>query len=84
VKHYATPDFWAGYRNLPSHIREVADKNFTLLKMDPRHPSLHFKKIGKIWSVRIGLFHRALAVKADDGFLWFWIGSHSEYDKLVG
>jgi hypothetical protein len=35
-------------------------------------------------SVRVGLRYRALAVQMDDGYLWFWIGSHANYDRLVG
>lgn len=33
-----------------------------LLKCNPRHPSLHFKKVGRFWSVRVGLHHRAIGV----------------------
>jgi hypothetical protein len=43
----------------------------------------HFKKIGKYWSVRVGIHYRALAVEVEDGLLWFWIGSHAEYDRLM-
>jgi hypothetical protein len=53
------------------------------LKADHRHPSLHFKKIGKFYSIRIGLTYRALAVEIPDGLAWFWIGNHSEYDRLI-
>jgi len=45
---------------------------------------LHLKKIGRYWSVRVGLHFRALGIDVDDGILWFWIGSHADYDKLVG
>jgi hypothetical protein len=45
---------------------------------------LHFKKIGRFWSVRLGLFYRALGVNIPEGVLWFWIGSHADYDNLVG
>ncbi|WP_238527280.1 hypothetical protein [Methylomonas methanica] len=69
---------------MPIEIQRLADKNFELLKTDPSHPSLQFKKVGKVWSARIGISYRALAVPVDDGFLWVWIGSHAEYDKLVG
>jgi hypothetical protein len=72
------------YKALPSSIRKLADANFALLKRNPRHPSLQFKKVGRFWSVRVGLRYRALAVEADDGYLWFWIGSHADYDRLIG
>ena len=55
-------------------MRELANKNFELLKSDPRHPSLHFKKMGKnIVQQRVGIRDRALGVEIDDGILWFWI-----------
>ena len=57
--------------------------NFEPLKKDPFHPSLHFKKVGRFWSVRVGLKYRALAVQDGDAIVWFWIGSHSEYEKLI-
>jgi hypothetical protein len=84
VNHHAPPDFWACYRALPASVRELADKSFGLLNADPTHPSLHFKKVGRFWSVRVGLHHRAVAVEAPDGLVWFWIGTHAAYDKLVG
>ncbi len=64
-------------------VRETAERNFQLLKADTRHPSLHFKKIGKYYSVRIGLSYRALGVSVPEGVLWFWIGSHADYDALI-
>jgi hypothetical protein len=84
VNHHASPRFWRCYDALPGRIRELADKNFELLKADPTHPSLHFKRVGRFHSVRVGLHYRALGVDADDGVLWFWIGSHAEYDALNG
>lgn len=59
-------------------------RNTALLKTDPNHPSLHFKKVGRFRSCRVGLHHRVLGVDAPEGILWFWIGTHAEYDKLVG
>ena len=84
MKHLASPEFWVAYERLPSAIQKLADKNFALLKTDPRHPSLHFKQVGEFWSVRVGLRYRALAVSFDDALLWFWIGSHAEYDTWIG
>jgi hypothetical protein len=84
VKHFASPKFWAAYEALSPQVRKLADANYALLKRDPRHPSLQFKKVGRYWSVRVGLRYRALAVEVEDGHLWFWIGSHAEYDKLIG
>lgn len=84
MNHHASPDFWACYRALPVEIQELADKSFELLKADHQHPSLRLKKVGRFWSARVGLHYRALAVEAPDGLLWFWIGTHAQYDKIVG
>ena len=83
MRHYVSPKFWALYETLPKEIRSLADKNYQLLKADPRHPSLHFKKLGRHWSVRIGSHRRALAIQVEGGMYWFWIGTHAEYDKLA-
>jgi len=72
------------YQSLPAEIRELADKNYALLKTDSRHPSLHFKRIGNLWSVRVGDHYRVLGTTIDVGIYWVWIGTHAEYDKLVG
>ncbi|MGH7825512.1 MAG: hypothetical protein ACREQ7_10120, partial [Candidatus Binatia bacterium] len=71
-------------RALPKPIQELADKNFELLKSNPSHRSLRFKKVGKYRAARVGLRYRALATEAGEDLLWFWIGAHSEYDKMVG
>ena len=69
---------------LPAAIQQLADQAYARLKQNPRHPSLHFKKTGRYWSARVGLSHRVLAVETPDGLLWFWIGTHAEYDRIVG
>jgi len=84
LTHHASPDFWVCYRSLPPEVQQLADKAYELLKRNPRHPSLHLKKVGRFWSVRVGTHYRALAVEASDGLVWFWIGTHAEYDKLLG
>jgi hypothetical protein len=69
-------------------LRDLADKNFELLKHSLDHPSLRFKKVrgrNGLWSARVGLHYRALATEVEGGgWHWFWIGSHAEYDRLIG
>jgi len=81
--HRTTDRFWKYFEKLPEPTRGLARQNFELLKADPRHPSLHFKKIGKFWSVRVGLDYRALAVEDEEDFIWVWIGSHDEYERML-
>lgn len=84
MRHWASSEFWQAYQRLPKHIRALADKNYDLLKRDPKHPSLHFKQIGRNWSVRVGARYRALGVEVEGGVLWFWIGTHADYDRMIG
>ncbi len=81
-KHKASTSYWFHYRQLPPEVQRTADRCFQFLKTNPRHPSLQFKKVGQVWSVRVGLGHRALATEIPEGCLWIWIGPHDEYDKI--
>jgi len=83
VRHYASSKFWTLYQALPPNVRDLADKNFQLLKSNPQHPSLHFKRIGALWSVRVGARYRALGIEVEGGIQWIWIGSHAEYDNII-
>ena len=83
MSHSASPAFWECNKQLPNAIQALADKNFALLKDNPDHPSLHFKKVGPYRSARVGRDFRAIAVETDDGLLCFWIGNHAEYDRLI-
>ncbi len=80
------PRFWQHYQQLPVAVQELADKNYERLKSDPFHASLHFKKVGRrkeLWSVRVGDHYRALGRDKPEGVVWFWIGTHAEYDRLI-
>ncbi len=70
MKHYTSSGFWKFYRNLPAEVQELADKSYELLKANPRHPSLHLKRIEELWSVRIGLHTRAIGIDVPDGIQW--------------
>ena len=88
MEHRATEGFWRAYQALPPEIRSRAGKQFALLKSNPQYPSLQFKKVGEshgqeVWSARVILNYRALALKRADGFLWFWIGDHKSYEALM-
>jgi hypothetical protein len=88
MEHRATDEFWRAYDALPEAIRKRADKQFSMLKVNPKHPSLQFKRVGEsrgqtVWSARVTLNYRALALERRDGFLWFWIGDHARYEQLI-
>ena len=86
MKHTASQRFWQCLEALPADVQKLAHRNFALLKASPGHPSLHFKSLGngRFFSARVGLHHRALGLPVPGGVHWFWIGTHGEYDKLVG
>jgi hypothetical protein len=65
-------------------VQRQAKQRFHLWQANPRHPSLHFKLIAReVWSVRINRDYRALARVRDDLAVWFWIGTHAQYDQLL-
>ena len=83
MKHYTSSDFWTLYWELPAEVRELADKNYALLKENINHPSLQLKRIEELWSVRVGKHYRAIGIDAVNGIQWIWIGSHADYDKFI-
>ena len=88
MENRATSAFWREYRALAPDIQRRADRQFSLLKANPQHPSLQFKKIGErqgqeLWSARVTLNYRVLALKRPYGYLWFWIGGHETYEILI-
>lgn len=83
MTHFATPGFWFHYRSLPETVQRQADLRFQLLRNDPSHPSLRLKKVGEFYSVRVSLNIRALAKARAGGLVWFWIGNHDSYEKLI-
>jgi hypothetical protein len=86
VKSHTTARFRRAYEGLPDHIRRQARQAYKLFQQDPYHPGLRFKQIHPskpILSVRAGLDYRALGIRNNDDLVWFWIGSHADYDKLI-
>jgi hypothetical protein len=81
----ASKDFWESYDALPGNIQQLAKRRYRLWLKDPWHSSFRFKPVGKYWSVRVSRDYRALGVRLDaTTIVWFWIGSHSDYDAMIG
>jgi hypothetical protein len=81
-----TRRFRESFARLPKSVQRQARAVYRLFQQNPAHPSLHFKTVhttGLIYSVRVGLDYRALGLREADVMIWFWIGSHADYDKLV-
>lgn len=79
-----TADFWKLYENLPPDAQKLARDKFRLWRADTFNASLHFKPLFEdVWSVRINQSYRALARRHGDLIVWFWIGSHADYDHML-
>jgi hypothetical protein len=86
MKSTTTDPFHNLLASLPENVRQQAKRNYELFKQNPYHPSLQFKQVNPsvpIYSVRIGRGYRALGRKDGNEITWFWIGTHSDYDKLL-
>jgi len=85
VTSKASSDFWNCFEKLPPPLQRQARKQYQLFRKNPSHPSLQFKELRPgLVSVRVTRKVRALTHRHADAILWFWIGSHAEYDKLLG
>jgi plasmid maintenance system killer protein len=86
IESRTTRQFWRLFKNLPADVQEVAKRAYRVFRDNPAYPGLHFKKLegeDNIYSVRIGLEYRALAVLRGNRAVWYWIGGHAEYDRLI-
>ena len=83
MRSRAVKSFWDSYNRLPRQIQRLADKQHRLWLENPRHPSLHFKKVGDYWSARVNDDYRAVGILDGDTLIWFFIGTHAEYEALL-
>jgi hypothetical protein len=86
MKSVTTAEFRKLLRDLPNEIRGQAFKAYRLWWSDQRHPAVRYKKVHEnpaVWSASIGIHYRALAAINGDRVVWFWIGSHAEYDHIL-
>jgi mRNA-degrading endonuclease RelE of RelBE toxin-antitoxin system len=86
LKSVTTNRFRKAFARLPKDIQQKARQTYQLWKQNNNYPGLHFKQVNNsspVYSVRIGLSYRALGVKQDDAIIWFWIGSHEDYNNLL-
>jgi hypothetical protein len=86
VTSHTTGAFRKAFTALPADIQDRAREAFQTFSDNPAHPSLQFKQVHTarpIYSARISLQYRALAIRTDEDWLWFWIGSHADYDNLL-
>ena len=83
---HTTERFRRAFVRLPRQVQQQAREAYALFLADPFHPRLHFKQVHPtepIFSARIKSGYRAVGVRDGDSIIWFWIGSHADYDKLL-
>jgi hypothetical protein len=86
MKSYTVISFWNAFDALPNEIQSMSKKKFILWRANQFHPSLRFKCVNashNIWSVRITRDYRALGVMKKNEIIWYWIGAHKDYEKLL-
>lgn len=86
MKSKTSRRFWNCFQQLPKNIQKTAKKNYALWLQDNHHPSIQFKKLRyslPVWSARCGDNHRAVGIVKEDTIIWFFIGSHADYDALI-
>jgi hypothetical protein len=83
MKSRAIRSFWDAYHALPKEIQRAAIKQYKLWLSDPYHPSLRFKKVGAHWSARVTDDYRAVGIMDGDTIIWYFIGNHAEYARLL-
>jgi mRNA-degrading endonuclease RelE of RelBE toxin-antitoxin system len=86
VNSRITAQFRQAFGYLPEQIRDQTSEAYRQFKQDPNHPSLRFKKVHPelpIYSARISKSYRAVGNLEGDTIIWFWVGSHAEYDRLL-
>jgi hypothetical protein len=86
MRSFTSRRFREQYASQPEPVRSQALRAYRLFLSNPAHPGLNFKKVdevGHVYSVRIGRGYRALGTMEGPEIIWFWIGPHSEYDRLL-
>ena len=86
MKSQANARFWNLFRQLRPEVQDQAPEAYRIFAVNPRHPSLQFKRVGQsrpIYSVRISRDYRAVGILQGDAIIWFWIGNHQDYDRLL-
>ena len=83
MQHILDDDFWESFAEIPPNVQRRFPQKFRILQQNLRHPSLRLKKVGDLWSIRVSRGYRALAREEDGYFVWFWIGTHDEYERRI-
>ena len=78
--------FWKTYAKLDDTTQQKARAAYRLFCENSQHPSLKFKKVHDnlpMYSARVCLNYRAVGILENNEIIWFWIGHHDAYEKLL-
>ena len=87
MRSRASARFWELFRQLPAEVQDQARSAYRAFTLNPRYPGLQFKRVSQarpVYSVRISRDYRAVGILQDTGIVWYWIGNHQDYDRLLG
>jgi hypothetical protein len=86
VNSRITSQFRQAFGNLPDLVQQQTREAYRQFQLDPNHPSLRFKKVHPqlpIYSARVSKSYRAVGQLEGDTVIWFWVGSHTEYERIL-
>jgi mRNA-degrading endonuclease RelE of RelBE toxin-antitoxin system len=86
MRSRVTKDFRELFAALPRHVQQHAEEAYALFQQNPHHPRLHFKALkgrSSYYSARVGIHYRVLGYEDGEDIVWFWIGTHADYDKII-
>ncbi|HQI29162.1 MAG TPA: hypothetical protein PLT20_13830 [Sedimentisphaerales bacterium] len=86
MNSHTTGQFRRLFAALPRHVQRQAKDAYRTFRENPGHPGLRFKQVchdPPTYSARVGISYRAVGSRYGDTIVWFWIGSHADYDKLL-
>ena len=93
IRNVRTAAFREQLFRLPESIQQLAEAAFRMFLEDPSHPSLRHHALkdsnkgqhrAGSFSVSITMRYRAIYVRDGDTNVWYWIGSHADYDNFTG
>jgi hypothetical protein len=86
MNSHTTRRFRELFAALPAQVQHQARQAYRLFRQNPGHPGLHFKQVHPeppIYSARVGISYRAVGVMDGNTVIWYWIGSHADYEKFL-
>ncbi len=78
--------FRKSFEGLPADIRRRARAAYRRFQANRQNPGVEFTALNAqqpLGCVRVNDGYRAVGVRNGEVIIWFFIGTHAEYDRLV-